>query len=129
MQRHCPNCKEPREASKQLSFWRLPQILVLQLKRFKRGIHSHEKISCPIYFPLQGLEFRDLVDFRFDDESIIKESIYDLYGVVNHQGIPSYGHYFAYARQSHEKNGKFNLEISDLIFHLIIFHHRLEDMR
>ncbi|UXI20812.1 hypothetical protein NH340_JMT06754 [Sarcoptes scabiei] len=102
---HCPNCKEPREASKQLSFWRLPQILVLQLKRFKRGIHSHEKISCPIYFPLQGLEFRDLVDFRFDDESIIKESIYDLYGVVNHQGIPSYGHYFAYARQSHEKNG------------------------
>ncbi|CAG2116328.1 unnamed protein product, partial [Medioppia subpectinata] len=31
---YCPKCKESQQATKQITLWRLPQILVIQLKRF-----------------------------------------------------------------------------------------------
>ena len=43
--RMCPVCKEGVEASKQIELWRLPQILIVQLKRFCYN-------SCVCVFPL-----------------------------------------------------------------------------
>ena len=34
--RYCPSCKEHREATKQMSVWRLPDVLVVHLKRFSQ---------------------------------------------------------------------------------------------
>lgn len=103
---YCRHCKKPREATKQLDLRRLPQILVIHLKRFSMpsGIWS-EKITSMVDFPLTGL---DLSDFDID-LSERQPPIYDLVAisvsnnlivvnidnVQNHQGGLGSGHYTA----------------------------------
>lgn len=51
----CPRCKVHREATKKLTIWRLPQILVIQLKRFSfRNILFRDKLNDFVDFPLEG---------------------------------------------------------------------------
>ena len=51
----CPKCKKYRRASKRLSIFRLPKILVVHLKRFGRDAIDGPlvKIGCPVDFPLE----------------------------------------------------------------------------
>lgn len=52
--RYCPQCKAHREATKQLSVWRLPEILIIHLKRFSfRNILFKDKITKLVEFPLR----------------------------------------------------------------------------
>lgn len=52
--RYCPECKAHREATKQLSVWRLPEILIIHLKRFSfRSILFKDKITKLVDFPLR----------------------------------------------------------------------------
>ncbi|RWS25287.1 hypothetical protein B4U80_07359 [Leptotrombidium deliense] len=99
---YCPRCKEHREASKQLTLWRLPQILVVQLKRFAfKNLIFRDKIDKFINFPLSGL---DLSDYCCGNSLIQEKPVYDLYGVINHYGGMYGGHYTAFAKTS--LNGK-----------------------
>lgn len=51
---YCPQCKEHREATKQLSLWRLPEILTIQLKRFSfRSLLWRDKIDHKVHFPIR----------------------------------------------------------------------------
>ena len=50
--RYCPSCKEHREATKQMSIWRLPDILVVHLKRFSQhNIAVRGKLDKFVRFP------------------------------------------------------------------------------
>ena len=52
--RYCPKCKEHREAIKQMSLWRLPRILIIQLKRFTyQKCIWKDKIDKDVSFPLK----------------------------------------------------------------------------
>ena len=52
--RYCPECKAHREATKQLSVWRLPECLIIHLKRFSfRNILFKDKITKLVDFPLR----------------------------------------------------------------------------
>ena len=52
--RYCPECKAHRQATKQLSVWRLPEILIIHLKRFSfRNILFKDKISKLVDFPIR----------------------------------------------------------------------------
>lgn len=52
----CPHCRCEREATKQIILTRLPQFLVIHLKRFSASkTESARKIHTPIDFPLDGL--------------------------------------------------------------------------
>ena len=52
--RYCPKCKEHREAIKQMSLWRLPKILIIQLKRFTyQKCIWKDKIDKDVSFPLK----------------------------------------------------------------------------
>ncbi|OTF80592.1 hypothetical protein BLA29_002865 [Euroglyphus maynei] len=97
-----PEILVPREASKQLSFWRLPSILVIQLKRFKTHSSSyyHEKINYMIKYPFE-LNLEKYIVKHNDDQQQSPPPIYELYAIVNHQGRPTWGHYTAFARSSH----------------------------
>ncbi|KAI9807724.1 MAG: ubiquitin-specific protease doa4 [Phylliscum demangeonii] len=113
----CPRCKVPREASKQITLTRAPQILVIQLKRFKsvrRG--TTDKNNLVVEFPLTGL---DLTPYavppvtgaaahdtrklagpeaqRAEAEST-PPFLYDAYGVVQHFGSLTGGHYTSLIR-------------------------------
>jgi len=82
------------KAIKTQSIFILPNKLCIQLKRFKKtetrgGIHI-QKISNQIDFPLKDLK----LDQFYNSDSFT----YDLYGIVNHSGSPSGGHYISYTK-------------------------------
>ena len=83
---NCEKCKQLSEAERRTSFWVTPDVLVVLLKRFQFSSTSgFEKISVPVKFP--------------ESDLVIKSAIYDLYGVVNHYGSLSAGHYTALCRE------------------------------
>ena len=47
---YCPDCKEHKNASKKLELWRLPDVLVLHLKRFEYTQHRREKLETEVIF-------------------------------------------------------------------------------
>ncbi|XP_046440466.1 ubiquitin carboxyl-terminal hydrolase 19-like [Daphnia pulex] len=91
---YCPKCKEHREATKQMSVWRLPEILTIQLKRFSfRNLMWRDKIDQKVHFPVEQLDLSPYLS------SITEHgAVYDLYAVVNHYGGILYGHYTSFAR-------------------------------
>ncbi|GFO28835.1 ubiquitin carboxyl-terminal hydrolase 19, partial [Plakobranchus ocellatus] len=95
---YCPSCKKHVEASKQMSIWRLPHTLVIQLKRFSfQNFLMRSKIKKHIDFPTRGL---DLSKFCVGLQPGDSAPIYDLYGVANHHGMLIGGHYTSYVRCS-----------------------------
>jgi uncharacterized UBP type Zn finger protein len=87
---YCPTCKSHQMAGKTMDIYRLPDIYVVQLKRFtkhKIGI----KLDIMIDYPVEGLDMSPFVKLDPQDK------IYDLFGVVCHVGmIACAGHYTAF---------------------------------
>ncbi|XP_052396471.1 ubiquitin carboxyl-terminal hydrolase 19 isoform X2 [Carassius gibelio] len=102
---YCPKCQQHREASKQLLLWRLPNVLIIQLKRFSfRSFIWRDKINDMVDFPVRNL---DLSKFCIGHKGDIQQPpIYDLYAVINHYGGMIGGHYTAYARLPSDKNSQ-----------------------
>ncbi|XP_069045485.1 ubiquitin carboxyl-terminal hydrolase 19 isoform X3 [Lepisosteus oculatus] len=101
---YCPKCKQHREASKQLMLWRLPNVLIIQLKRFSfRSFIWRDKINDMVDFPVRSL---DLSKFCIGQKDDSQPPIYDLYAVINHYGGMIGGHYTAYARLPNDKNSQ-----------------------
>ncbi len=92
---YCSQCKEHRRAFKKFDLWKLPKILIVQLKRFSyRNKHWREKIETLVQFPLEGL---DLTEHVRGPITPGEEPIYDLYAISNHYGALGGGHYTAFA--------------------------------
>jgi uncharacterized UBP type Zn finger protein len=92
----CENCKKKTTFTKGLEIERIPKYLVIVLKRFKYTLMYINKIECLINFPKEHL---NLKDYTAQKKNTIK---YDLYGVINHEGDLTHGHYISILRQ---KNG------------------------
>lgn len=90
---YCSNCKQHRQASKKFDLWRLPQVLVIHLKRFSYTRYSRDKISTFVDFPFEGL---DLSPFTVNPEHSSQK--YDLFAISNHMGGLGGGHYTAYVK-------------------------------
>ncbi|KAL7986245.1 hypothetical protein Chor_011411 [Crotalus horridus] len=101
---YCPKCKQHREASKQLMLWRLPNILIIQLKRFSfRSFIWRDKINDMVDFPVRSLDLSKFCIGQKDEQQL---PMYDLYAVINHYGGIIGGHYTAYARLPSDKNSQ-----------------------
>tara|TARA_B110000261_G_scaffold164161_1_gene212536 strand:- start:3618 stop:4655 length:1038 start_codon:yes stop_codon:yes gene_type:complete len=92
--------EKKEEATKQIVFWNLPELLVITLKRFN---NVNEKNNELIDFPLENLDFsKHVVGYN-------KESYkYDLYGICNHSGGVSGGHYTSFVKNANNKWYHFN---------------------
>lgn len=104
--RHCPNCKALRKATKHLSLSRLPPILLIHLKRFSFKGPFTDKLETVVDFPLTGLDLTNYMPPPLppserhsvapapldDPRSQLPPYRYDLYGVTNHFGTLSSGH-------------------------------------
>ncbi|XP_036288189.1 ubiquitin carboxyl-terminal hydrolase 19 isoform X10 [Pipistrellus kuhlii] len=100
---YCPQCKQHREASKQLLLWRLPNVLIVQLKRFSfRSFIWRDKINDLVEFPVRNL---DLSKFCIGQKEEQLPS-YDLYAVINHYGGMIGGHYTACARLPSDRSSQ-----------------------
>jgi len=95
---YCPKCKEFRAAIKKLDIWKLPKVLVIQLKRFHfRG--RFMKISRLVDFPRENL---DVSEFILSPDDPVEP--YHLFAVLNHFGGLRGGHYTTYAMNHNDKN-------------------------
>ncbi|KMT11558.1 hypothetical protein BVRB_5g108750 [Beta vulgaris subsp. vulgaris] len=88
---YCPSCKQHRPASKKLDLWRLPEILVVHLKRFSYSRILKNKLETYVDFPIDNL---DLTGF-LAHESGPGLNCYRLYAICNHYGGMGGGHYTA----------------------------------
>ena len=94
--RYCSVCQEHREATKMMVLWRLPPLLLIQLKRFMfRNVEYKEhKLVKPIEYPIEGL---DLSKYTLEGS---EGALYDLFGVLHHKGLTTGGHYIAFANNN-----------------------------
>ncbi|GMI57281.1 hypothetical protein ScalyP_jg11328 [Parmales sp. scaly parma] len=101
----CSKCKVDGEAIKEIKIRRLPNILILGLKRFVWVGNRARKIDTMVEFPLEGLDMsKYCVAYEKGEAEAVGSGpgevsgIYDLFGVVNHMGQMGFGHYTANAR-------------------------------
>lgn len=90
--RYCPGCKEHRQASKKLDLWRLPEILIIHLKRFSYSRYTKNKLETFVDFPIHDLDLSKYIGHRCQDVP----HNYRLYATSNHYGSLGGGHYTAY---------------------------------
>ncbi|KAI8582965.1 hypothetical protein K450DRAFT_225674 [Umbelopsis ramanniana AG] len=97
---YCPRCKQHQRATKKFDLWRMPEILVVHLKRFSHTRTWRDKIDALIDFPLNGLDLTERVLSVSDDADLPEDQrpIYDLFAVDNHYGGMGGGHYTAYGQ-------------------------------
>jgi ubiquitin carboxyl-terminal hydrolase 36/42 len=107
----CSHCKKPSRARKQLSIYQPPNLLLLQLKRFRLGLFG--KINKFVSFPVE-LSLRKYMSeckIREEEEkraaststslSSDLSTVYRLYAVIVHldlMNISGFGHYVCYIR-------------------------------
>ncbi|OIV92275.1 hypothetical protein TanjilG_00293 [Lupinus angustifolius] len=95
---HCPTCKKPQQATKKLDLWRLPEILVVHLKRFSYNQFFKNKLETFVDFPIDDLDFSSYIAQRNNQSS----NHYMLYAISCHYGGLGAGHYTAFVRYGHD---------------------------
>jgi len=81
------------EVNKTIGFWNFPKILVITLKRFSPDGSS--KMQNLVDFPLENLQLS-----KYVNGYNAPQYVYDLFGVCNHIGNVSGGHYTSYVKNS-----------------------------
>ncbi|KAI7817153.1 hypothetical protein BC939DRAFT_16908 [Gamsiella multidivaricata] len=94
---NCPKCQKPRKATKQLTISRVPDVLLIQLKRFSSDGPFKNKIKAMVQYPIQDLDLTKYLPKR-TSTGTAEPAVYDLYAVSNHSGEVSSGHYTACVR-------------------------------
>jgi ubiquitin C-terminal hydrolase len=89
-----------QDVVKTIKFWSLPNILIVDFKRFN---NSNKKLNNVIHTPLLGLDLSKYV-IGYNKE----QYIYELFGICNHNGEVQGGHYSAYIKNSNQKWYHFN---------------------
>jgi ubiquitin carboxyl-terminal hydrolase 4/11/15 len=93
----CTRCQEDKQHTKRLDVFRLPPVLIIQLKRFRQVGNQWRKLSTLIDFPIKNLNMEQyLHSQKFPDEQV--SAMYDLHGIVNHYGTIGFGHYACFVR-------------------------------
>jgi ubiquitin C-terminal hydrolase len=83
----CGKCDQYNQSYKKSVIWRLPQYLIITLKRFD---NQARKIYSAVDYPITGLDMAPFVSKKSENQSIL----YDLYAVAMHIGISTQnGHY------------------------------------
>ena len=92
---------QKEDIRKRITFWNLPKILVITLKRFSPcGTY---KMENNVPFPITDLDLSKYVSGYNP-----AQYMYDLYGVCNHMGGVQGGHYTSYVKNSQDEWIHFN---------------------
>jgi len=97
---HNDKTNEKEETSKEITFFSLPDVLVIDFKRFTNLLRKNNSL---ITFPLDNM---DLSDYVLDTNN--ETYNYECYGICNHSGSPNGGHYTAFVKNANESWYHFN---------------------
>jgi uncharacterized UBP type Zn finger protein len=89
----CSKCKEDTGLTTRIQLWRLPPVLVIQIKRFQFTRQSRKKLTTKVQFPILSLDLKGYLAAGRSDESEGMCTEYDLYSTVHHIGALGGGHY------------------------------------
>ena len=92
--------KQKQNVNKSLNFWNFPDVLIVSFKRFN---NYNRKINTVVTTPLTNLDLSKYV-VGYDKETYV----YDLFGVCNHIGGCSGGHYTSFVKNANNKWYHFN---------------------
>ena len=99
---YCSKCKKHQISKQKLQIYKAPNYLIIQIKRFNikkygssSSTFSGEKNDTFVSYPITDLNLSDYIVGPEKD----KNNIYDLYGVVQHFGSLSGGHYTAICKK------------------------------
>ncbi|GAA6010099.1 hypothetical protein JCM10207_007558 [Rhodosporidiobolus poonsookiae] len=109
---YCGSCKDFKQATKKVELWKVPDVLVVALKRFSSSRYSRDKLDDLVDFPLEGLDLEPFVEGDRVEKRLAEAMgaegapsisepdslVYDLYAVSNHFGGLGGGHYTAFAK-------------------------------
>ncbi|XP_057437889.1 ubiquitin carboxyl-terminal hydrolase 5 [Lotus japonicus] len=91
---YCPKCKERRQASKKLDLWRLPEVLVIHLKRFSYSRSMKHKLETFVNLPIHDFDLTSYIANKNNS----RPQLYELYALTNHYGTLGSGHYTAHIK-------------------------------
>ncbi|KAK8888117.1 hypothetical protein M9Y10_039178 [Tritrichomonas musculus] len=89
---HCPHCNQFVCANKKMDVWKSPEILIVHLKRFLHTASSHLKLDINVKYP----SVLDMTSYINAPKPADEEVKYNLFGVIEHIGSMSGGHYTAH---------------------------------
>ena len=93
--------KQKENVKKRITFWSLPKILIITLKRFSfDGKHKRQDL---VHCPLKNLDLSKYVEGYKS-----KKYVYDLYAVCNHSGGTQGGHYTSFVKTKNDTWVHFN---------------------
>ncbi|KAI3450781.1 hypothetical protein Pfo_007446 [Paulownia fortunei] len=96
---YCPVCKKHCQAGKKLDLWRLPEILVIHLKRFSYSRFLKNKLETYVDFPIHDLDLSTYIAQKGGQSS----NRYMLYAISNHYGSMGGGHYTAFVHHGGDR--------------------------
>ena len=89
---YCSHCATHVLARKKIDIWRMPQVLIIHLKRFQCARGFRNKIEAIVDFPIETkLDVRQFVEGE-------PPGTYTLFGISNHSGSLYSGHYTAFSK-------------------------------
>ncbi|KAM3385922.1 hypothetical protein ACQJBY_009539 [Aegilops geniculata] len=103
---YCPCCKKHQQAMKKLDLWRLPEVLVIHLKRFSYTQFTRNKLETFVDFPISDLDLSSYIT----TENEQPYNHYRLYAISSHYGNMGGGHYTASIYQEGKGWHKFDDE-------------------
>ncbi|XP_057536456.1 ubiquitin carboxyl-terminal hydrolase 8 [Amaranthus tricolor] len=129
---YCPGCKQHRQATKKLDLWRLPEILVIHLKRFSYSRYTKNKLETYVDFPVDNLDLSMYIACK----NMQTSCRYVLYAISNHYGSLGGGHYTAFV---HHGGGRWYDFDDSNVSHMneekiktsaayVLFYRRVEDL-
>lgn len=92
--------KEKQDVDRRIMFFTLPDVMVIDLKRFTMDLRKNNML---VEFPLTDLNLSKYI-VGYDKFSYV----YDLYGVCNHSGSTMGGHYTSFVKNANGKWYHFN---------------------
>jgi ubiquitin C-terminal hydrolase len=90
--RYCEYCNKKTINSKQTMIYKNSNYLVILLKKWKKYNHQYIKTNVKIKYP----EIFDMSEFNIASNN--KNSKYQLYATIRHNGMSSGGHYISYTK-------------------------------
>lgn len=93
----CKRCNKNVTATKRMYIWEPPEVLIIQLVRFKNHGRFTSKTNYKVTFPINDLTLDD----NFIDIHKQNNCTYDLWAISEHRGrSKEFGHYVAYGKNA-----------------------------
>lgn len=89
----CEKCRKVVPSRMEMTIWKFPPILVIQLKRFSSSSWRRSKIDTDVIFPVKGFSLAQYAPHSTDPST--RNAVYRLFGVSHHMGDMGFGHYVA----------------------------------